>query len=110
MLGLWKHIMLHLFLSVSKGWEPATIQTNRSPNSVGPTGVAGSPPVPCKVRASVQWLPFSPLRAGSRYLRRAARVLGDQPRATGAGSASHWLRNSEHTTSLLNLGKLAQDP
>ena len=37
-------------------------------------------------------------------------MLGDQPRAIGAGSAGHWLRNSEYTTSLLNLGKLAQDP
>ena len=37
-------------------------------------------------------------------------MLGNQPRAIGAGSASHWLQNSEHTTSLLNLGKLAQDP
>ena len=36
-------------------------------------------------------------------------MLGDQPRATEAGSVGHWLRNSEYTTSLLKLGKV-EDP
>ena len=37
-----------LLFSVSKVWEPATTQTNRSPNSVDPSGVAGSLPVCAK--------------------------------------------------------------